>query len=278
MIDMGIHECAVHESLWVMPSGSAIPVITTNRLKTLYRCLNAVQSYIKTIIAIPDASLHHLGFPSWSSWCYACIIACKLVFLTDEHEQQNDINETFIEVLNLMMDKALFYEPRPYSLPAEIIPSTWSPVSVTKEGEILSLFHRMYNKMKFSIPDGPHTRPIDHCKLDPLSRIAYFQRSLLCRFTKRLDEHITKSCNSENVISSEKGPNAAVLRENWAAPQTEYTRQRHERIRIPLMQNLNFNSMDFDSIAPPENPMLPDGTFEDWLWNAEMDDFTIPPL
>ncbi|KAJ4350383.1 uncharacterized protein N0V89_009004 [Didymosphaeria variabile] len=252
-------------------------VITATRLKTLYRCLNAVQSYIKTVLAVLDTSLHHLGFPSWSAWCYACIIACKLVFLTDEREQQTEINETFVEVLRLVMDKSLFYEPIPCSLPVEVIPSTWNPISVAREGEVLSLFYQMYNKMKFSLPQDPNRLPYDHCKTDPLSRIAYFQRNLLCSFTKRLNEQIPKLVGPDDNNSSVRETNAVALRENWAAPRTDYTKQRQERVRMPLLQNLHFNSMNFDSIAPPEDSMLHDGTFEDWLWNTAMDDFAMPP-
>ncbi|KAF2439641.1 hypothetical protein P171DRAFT_490333 [Karstenula rhodostoma CBS 690.94] len=278
LIDIWIYESAVHESLWVMSNGPAIPTMTTNRLKSLYRCLTAVQSHMATIIAVPDASLHHLGFPSWASWCYACIVACKLAFLTDECEQQTGINETFIEVFNLVMDKSLFHEPRPCSLPAEVISSTWNPVFVAKEGEILSLFHRMYSKMKFTLPKDPDNQTLDHCKIDPLSRIAYFQKNILCSLTNRLNEHIKKIHSSENTNNSTKNTSAVVLRENWVAPQTDHARQRHDKTRIPLMQNMNFNSMNFDSIAPPENSMLLDGTFEDWLWKTAMDDFTMPPL
>jgi hypothetical protein len=236
-----------------------------------------VQSYIRTAIAVPRASLHHLGFPSWSSWSYACIIACKLVFLTDEREK-TEIHETFIEVLNLVMDKSLIHEPKPCSLPAEAILSTWNPVSVAKDGEILSSFHSMYNKMGFSLPDNPDLAALEPCLMDPLCRIAYFQRNILRSFTKRMSEYIAKLDNSDITNSFAENANAVVLRENGIAPQTDYARQRHERARIPLMQNLHFNSMNFDSIAPPENSMPPDGTFEDWLWNAAMDDFTIPPL
>ncbi|KAL5374714.1 hypothetical protein DPSP01_011732 [Paraphaeosphaeria sporulosa] len=278
LVNLWIYESAVHDSLWVGPNGVPTTRLSSNRLKTLYRCLNAVQSYTKTLITVKNTSLHHLSFPSWSSWCYACIIGCKLVFLTDEREQQTDINETFIEVLNLVMDKSLFHEPRTCSLPAEVTSSTWNPISVAKEGEMLSLFHQMYNKMRFTLPQDLNSTSINHCETDPLSRIAYFQRNLLCSFTNRLNEHIAKLYVPANTDSSAKSTNSVVLRENWAAPQTDYARQRHERNGIPLMQNMNFNSMNFDSIAPPDNLMPPNGTFEDWLWNTAMDDFTIPPL
>jgi hypothetical protein len=179
------------------------------------------------------------------------------------------------------MDKSLIHDPKPFSLPTEIISSTWNPVSVAKDSDILSLFQCMYNKMRFSLPDDPNLASLDHCIMDPLSRIAYFQRNVVRGFTRRLNEHITMLNNSDNTNSYAKNTNAVVLRENWIAPPTDYARQRHERARMPFMQNLHFSSMNFDSIAPPENSMPPDGTFEDWLWNAptaDMDEFAIPPL
>lgn len=245
---------------------------STKRLKMLYRCLNAVQSYIKTIIAVPDTSLHHLAFPSWSSWCYASIIGCRLAFLTEEHEQQTEINETFVEVINIVMNKSLYHEPRHVPMPAEVTLSTWNPVSVAKDGEILSLFNRMYSKMKFCLPQDPDSTPIDHCNTDPLSRIALFQRSLLCIFTNRLQKHINKLDGPADPDRSANSTHAIVLRDHWVAPQTDYPSQRQQRSRIPFMQNMDINSINFDSIAPP------DGTFEDWLWGTAMDDFTIPPL
>jgi hypothetical protein len=47
---------------------------------------------------------------------------------------------------------------------------------------------------------------------------------------------------------------------------------------MPLVHGLHhINSIDFDSIAPPENTNPPDVSFSDWLWSTTVDDFAIPP-
>ncbi|KAJ4299129.1 hypothetical protein N0V90_004373 [Kalmusia sp. IMI 367209] len=280
-IPPAIKESNLHSSLWnPSPKNSAVPISAT-RLKVLCRCLDAMKSYVNTILSVPKTSLHHLAFPTWSGWCYATIIACKLVFLEDnERDEQTEITPTFAEVTRLVMDKSLFAEPRPCSLPTEPMSSTWNPISVAKEAGVLTLFHQMYDKMKYTLPEDPDAWEGDHCSIDPLSRIAYFQRNLLCSFTNRLNEHITKITNSGKTVESANDANTGSVarRENWVAPQPEYARERLQRAPIPLMQNLHFNSMNFDSIAPMENLMPQEGSFSDWLWNTAMDDFTMPPL
>lgn len=278
LLRIWIYESAVHDSLWNSSSGPSTPSMTAIRSKTLFRCLNAVKSYLNTIITIPNGSLHHLSFPSWSAWCYTCIVASKLVFLTDEREQKTGLTETFTEVFNMIKNKSLDYEPTHCSLPVEVISTDWSPVSVAKEGEVLTLFHKMYDKMRFTLPRNSDGVPPDPCTTHPLCRIAYFAKHVLCNLIDRLNEHVP------NLVSSNEGGHDAeetdlvVLRDNWTGTHTNYASQRNERARVPLLQNMNFNSMNFDSIAPPENSMPLDGSLGGWLWNTAMDDFTIPPF
>lgn len=200
------------------------------------------------------------------------------MFLGDEREQDTEVPETFAEILNLVTDKSLYMEPMPSVLPVEIVSSAWDPVAVAKEADLISLFNQMYDKMKYTLPKDQDAEKHDHCNINPLSRIAFLQRSVLCSFTNRLNEYITKLVQSNRTADSTEESNAIVRREDWTAPQTNMIRERYDRARGPLLQNLNFNSINFDSIAPPENSMPVDGPFSDWLWNTAMDDFTMPPL
>ncbi|KAF1970011.1 hypothetical protein BU23DRAFT_219867 [Bimuria novae-zelandiae CBS 107.79] len=274
--EIWIYECAVHGPLWDTSGGPSTGRMSAPRLQILSRCLNAVRSYLKTVIAIPDASIHNLSFPSWSAWCYACIIACKLVFLEEEHEQQTGVTETYAEVFRVVMDKSLYREPGPCLLPTEVVSSTWDPIAVAKETEMLSLFHQMYNKMKFTLPEELGVDKADNCDINPLSRVAQFQRNILCSLTNRMNEHIGKLVGPTRSNGSAQESTAIVARENWVAPQTDYAHERQERTRIPLLQNMQFNSMNFESIAPPEGAMPLDGPLSDWLWNSAVDDFTMP--
>ena len=240
--------------------------------------MNTVQVYLKAVIAIPVESIQFLAFPSWSGWCYACILACRMVFLEDEREQQTELTETFTEVLRLVMDKSLHMEPRLYSLPAQATSSAWDPIAVANETNILSLFHQMYDKMKFTLPADLNIAKYDHCNTHPLCKIAYFQRNFLVSFGMRLKKCMGKIDDQNKTNDTPQESVAVATWENWAAPQPSYARERQERYRVPLMQNLHFNSMNFDSIAPPDGAMPLDTSFSDWLWNSAMDDFTMPPL
>lgn len=253
--------------------------MSPSRLNALFRCMNAVQVYLKAVIAIPVESIQLLAFPSWSGWCYACIVACRMVFLEDEREQQTELTETFTEVLRVVMDKSLHMEPRIYSLPARTTSSAWDPITVANEANILSLFHQMYDKMKFTLPKDTDIENYDHCNTHPLCKIAFFQRNFLVSFGIRLKKCMGKLDDLNKTIGPAPQESVAVVpRENWAAPPPCYARERQERSRMPLMQNLHFNSMNFDSIAPPDNGVPYETTFSDWLWNTAMDDFTMPPM
>lgn len=252
--------------------------MTAARLNSLSRCMNAVQTFFKTVIAIPDGSIHYLAFPSWSAWCYVCIIACKLVFLGDEREHQTEITETFTEVLRVVMDQSLHKEPRHCSLPLHTATSTWNPIAVAKEAEVLATFQQTYRKLRILLPEKPDADKHDHCRVHPLSRIAYFQRSYLVNFIKRLDDYIRRTDGLKRNDDSSSQLAVAIPRDGWTAPQTTYTRERRERAPMPLVHGLHhINSIDFDSIAPPENTTPPDVSFSDWLWSTTVDDFAIPP-
>lgn len=243
--------------------------------------MTAMKCLLNTLLAIPQASLSHLTFPSWSGWCYATVIACKLVFLEDnERKEQTDLPPMFAEVTRLVMDKSLFTEPRPCSLPMGPIMSTWDPISVARESGVLSLFHQMDDKMRYTLgtsaSDG--TRPVDSCA-DPLFRIAHFQRNLLCSFTNRLNENINKLNSTKSVETNNDTRITSIARkELLVSPQADYMRERLDKVPIPLLQNLHFNSMNFDSIAPVEQMEPQEENFSDWLWNTAMDDFIMPPM
>lgn len=277
LLDVWIHECAVHGLLWNATAGRLSDSMTAVRLNSLYRCMNAVQVFLKTVLAIPDGTIHNLAFPSWSSWCYVCIMACKLVFLGDEREQRMEMTETFAEVLRVVLDPSLHKEPRSYSLPIYSTGTTWNPIVVAREADVLSIFQKMYIKLKVLLPENIDADKHDHCRVHPLSRIAYFQRSFLVSFVGRLDGFIRKADGSNKNHDSNSQSNAIILRDSWAAPQTPYTRERRERGSAQLIPHMHFNSINFDSIAPPENTMPPDVSFADWLWNTPMDDLSMPP-
>ena len=239
-----------------------------------------MKSYLSTVNAIQQSSFHHLSFPAWSGWCYAAVLACKLVFLEEnERENKTEIDPTVTEIHRLVMDESLRSLPKdPCSLPVETVPSTWNPVSVAKEADVLNLFSQMYKRMEFTLPENIDELKGEHCHADPLTRISFFQRNLLHSFTKRMNEHIAKSSNSTKTSDSDNNAMRTSQGEQWIAPQTQYARQRLTAVPIPLMQNLHFNTIDFDSIAPPDVSMSQDDSFADWLWNTAMDDFTIPPI
>ncbi|KAF2008161.1 hypothetical protein P154DRAFT_392929, partial [Amniculicola lignicola CBS 123094] len=79
LLDLWVHESALHGVLWDTPENPTS--LSALRITNLFRSVAAMKTIITTLLDVPQKSLYHLAFPSWSGWFYAIILACKLVFL-----------------------------------------------------------------------------------------------------------------------------------------------------------------------------------------------------
>ena len=267
------------------------------------------RSKLKCIpLGIPRASLYHLTFSSWSGWFYAIIVACKLVFLEDnERRSQTDLDSVSRTVSKLFCEKlpetpsTLWSEKTiegssfdPCKVPLEInATSMWDPIAVAREAEVPSLFDKFIEKMQFTEPSDPNALNSANPIFDPLFSMLCLQRSLLHGFTKRMKDHVEKLAKPEAVLGSgAQGASSSPKDIGDGASGLEYTdwnsssamspqaRQRLvERYRnnpIPLLNTFQFNSINFDTIAPLDPLSMPQLLQDDLLWDTVMDDFTFP--
>ncbi|KAF2683132.1 hypothetical protein K458DRAFT_390404 [Lentithecium fluviatile CBS 122367] len=292
LVEIWVYECALHGTFWTPPSLSETSAISISRTVALYHCLRAMNAYLTGLLAIPQDSLHHLAFPSWTGWFYAIIVACKLVFLEDnERHSQTDLDPVHREVSKLECDK--FGNPppyEPYTLPIGFnTTSLWDPVTVAREAEVQSLFDKFIKKMEFTIPADPNALQCRNPVFDPLFSMICLQRSLLHGFTKKMKEHVLNAtgpqesagpsipCSRDNVAEATQAPDFPHYD---SQPQmTAQTQQIVEHIRlnpIPLSNTFHFSSLNFDSIASPNSLPAPDLSQHELLWDTVMDDFTFP--
>lgn len=214
------------------------------------------------------------------------------MFLEDnERHSQTDLDSVSREVDKLVCDfpdKPAPYEP--YTLPIEVnTTSIWDPIAVAREAEVQSLFGQFIRKMEFTIPSDPNAYESKNPNYDPLFRMICLQRSLLHGFTKRMKEHVSKLPSSEaNTTPSVQSTTSShedmsgvthVPEYDYQSTMTPQAQQLLEQFRanpIPLINNFHFNSINFDTIAPPDSLPPAQSSHDDLLWNTVMDDFSFP--
>lgn len=255
--------------------------------------MDAMKSYFHTLVATPQSALHHLAFPAWSGWLYATIVACKLVFLEDnERDADTDVEPSLCEIEKLVSDKFTNGAPDCQPPPPVVDAATaWDPIKVAAEAEVHQLFDRLFKLMQFTVPMDPKACTADHC--DPLLRITFLQQSLFHGFTKRLKAHVEASARVDpNAAKSAQasqqdavtGATPPQYQQNEVSgvtltPQAQYAHQSIQRSPVPLIEQLHFNLLNFDSVLLPDTgPMLQPPGYDDWLWDMAMDDFTIPRM
>ncbi|KAF2634079.1 hypothetical protein P280DRAFT_474889 [Massarina eburnea CBS 473.64] len=295
LLGICIYECGLHTPLWASPQfkpGTISPI----RLRILYRCLEAMKSYVNAVLSTPHSSLHHLGAEPWAAWFYAIVVACKLVFLEEnERESLTDIESTDRQVTRLMTDHFDRNVPHAaFPMPAESMAmgekkTSWDPVSVAKEADLQNLFDRFIDKMKFTVPVD--SAAMESENFDPLFCMTCLQLSLSQGFTKRMKEHLSKTSppntsiipNTTSASSYTTPQTGAQATQVPQFPQTEMPTQDSTATQvpnhpIPIMHSFHFNSLNFDSIAMPDPELSVQLGYDDLLWDMVMDDFSMPPL
>jgi hypothetical protein len=179
-------------------------------------------------------------------------------------------------------------------LPVEVnSTSKWDPIAVAREADVQRLFNQFIKKMEFTIPSDTNTFDAKNPIFDPLYCMLHLQHSLLHGFIKRMNDHLTKipspgetpTSSTQSTYSSGE----AVGCETSAAGYPEWnssaamTTQAHQRLveqfranPIPLLNSFHFNSINFDTIPPPDLLPMPPLLQHDLLWDTVMDDFTFP--
>ncbi|ORY11723.1 hypothetical protein BCR34DRAFT_316920 [Clohesyomyces aquaticus] len=298
LLDLWIHECAIHSSLWGPPDPTHTSQLSQSRLKMLNRCIRTVKTYLKALIDCPESGLYPLSFPAWSGWFYAIIITCKLVFLqeNDRHGQPGPLGVPQ-ELVSLLPGH--FGPGAPHGFAAlpqgDRSRDLWDPVSVAKEIQIPELFERFIEKMKFTFPypgfefPSPDDLAAEGQNRDrnALFSIAWLQRSLLHGFNKRMLDHIPKISTASASSYREKSPSAA--RQNTTPSSTmgpaqdtqmtpgDFYLQQVRNHPIPFLDSLHFDTTNYGTVDAAPAPVQQD-MFEDWVWDSVMEDFSFPAM
>ncbi|KAF2119342.1 hypothetical protein BDV96DRAFT_343251 [Lophiotrema nucula] len=308
LVDIWLYESSLHNSLWNQRASNTHASFPATRLKMLYRTMNAVKAYLNAMLAIDQDSFYNLAFPAWSGWFYTIIVACKLVFLQEHGKQDYTGPEDVQQALGLIIHDSDGLKQvdlqRPSSSSRYVLSSTtssWDPMMVEKEAEFLSLFEKFLEKMDFTTPldewfdkaDKFAHKKDDHA-CSPLFSIACLQRGLLHGFQKRLSEYarlrVASSPNPSDVPNSgtasdlhRSGPTPntllhPVLLDNPGLTPYEQARAADPH-PIPFIGHLNFGMTNFDTLPEAPVPTVYDQyAYQDWAWDAMMEDFTLPPL
>jgi len=165
---MWIHECCLHPSFWRASSSSYTALFSTSRINTLSHTLQVIKKHLNIILDTPQASLYHFAFPCWSSWFYAVIVACKIVFLSyNEHSGHTDLDTIPNELTQMFPNNCRSSIPIHHSF-SNTRSGFWDPVSVAREAGILVLFERFVEKLRFVLPASNEDWTSENVDRDPL--------------------------------------------------------------------------------------------------------------
>lgn len=296
LLDIWIHECCLHGSLWQTSSKPEPTPPSVVRLKMLLCALNASKSYLETILQLSEQLLYQMALQCWTGWFYAVIVICKIVFLEDNERLGHTQFDSIPQEIDGLIPEILGHgnaQSEQSILPDPNKASNWLPLSVARDYHIQRLFERFMNLLSFTLPPecAPWTLPRD--KRDSLHAIACIQHTMLHGFTKRIQRlalpnqsHGSSDLHGEyndsqqtDVDSSAKSVlnPSTTMKVPYSWPNEKIT---HPTVRstLPFMDFMNFDSLNFQGVVLPESfPTQPNG-FDDWIWDSVMDDFTMPSL
>lgn len=78
MLDIVVHECSYHNSLWKSPNRATL---THTRARMLRRSFVASQTFAQTLLETPSCVLPRLTFVAWSGWFYSTLLVMKIIVL-----------------------------------------------------------------------------------------------------------------------------------------------------------------------------------------------------
>lgn len=323
---MWIYEICLHSPLWDSPTSNTTPEFPPCRVRMLHRTMKAMSSYFDILVAVPDQLLYRLSLSAWAGWFYANIVACKLVFLQDK-ERYGETNLEDIArsiLLPTSVGPGSPHSSCSMNLGSAEVGICWDPCLVAREAGVQQHFERVIRKLKFTFPADP-TAP-DRCAAgelessdhDPLFCMAFLQSRVLTGYSKRMNNHLSRSAPVD--VTSASGSSSALTPESSASiPYQQHhlsslvgktaTSQAHSQYGtrpissralnnlptevdyaqptlrdhlVPFINSLN-HAIDFEGIEIPASLPLPQGMtepnpYDDIVWDLMMEDFSMPPL
>ncbi|KAH7372288.1 hypothetical protein BKA66DRAFT_572409 [Pyrenochaeta sp. MPI-SDFR-AT-0127] len=295
VLDIWIHECCLHGSLWQVGDKSSSTSASLVRLKMLHHTMKASTSYLQILLQLPPKSLYPLALQSWAGWFYAIIVTCKLVFLEDnERLGQTQFGGIPQEIDNLI-PQALEDGTKPTEKVGTVglnTTSGWAPLSVAQEYNVQQLFDQFMDLLSFTLPPGITPWTLVREKRDSLHAIACIQRTMLLGFTKRVqrfelventqksDSRRAQCSHSEQIgakTSAKTGLNPSAIPSVTNPTPNSHTNSTFQN-SLPFAGFMNFDSLNFDGVTLPSSFPTQQNGFDDWIWDSVMDDFTMPSL
>jgi hypothetical protein len=288
LIDINIHEVALHSSLWnKVPQHTTPHSLSLVRLKMLHLTMEGATSYLATLLEAPQSQLYHLGLGSWAGWFYALVVVCKLVFLQEnERSGRAALEDLSGEIDNLIppdIDGAVQPEDTAPPLESSTDESGWSAVAVARGYNIRGLFERFTQKLRCTLEaDGALWRKPRE-ERDSLYAIACIQHIMTAGFIKRFDRR-TADANRE-PSTAQSGTHEASNQGQWQPAQpfqpASVAQGQSDILSLPFSNFMHFDAINFDGITLPDSTFPPQAGEEilgDWMWNMVMDDFTMPTM
>jgi hypothetical protein len=269
MLDVIIHECSVHGTLWKTPT--TYSMMTNVRIGMLQRTLLASQTFARTLLAAPASSLNGLTFPVWSGWFYSTLLVLKIVLL----QQTGDIGSARLSSVPQTVGDLLPQEHggsttrKISTMTSSLEYATLSDRFTSPEGmELVSLFEAFIKKLEVAAPQYVDdntpvaTKPF-------LIKVAKLQVALLAGIKKMTypEPETAHAQQTEPNLSTSNSP-ATFL----SGYQDQHTLQPQFSDLGSAEHSSSLNHAYFDSAAAfdylPGQQLPLDG----WLWDMVMND------
>jgi hypothetical protein len=251
----------------------------------LHTLMESATSYLRTLLAIPQPLLYHIGLGSWCGWFYAFIVICKLVFLQENeclgHTQVEDMPG---EINNLIPQNAvlesLLQRSNEDKNTADVNPALdridghpdWDALAVTRQYDLCRLLDQVTEFFRFSLPKDFVPWRIPREERDSLYSISCVQHTMLQAFTKRIDRLAHANATEPAIDQPTTAPTAPAQDPSatgtWAFPQPP---SNDWILSHPFANFMNLDAINFDGVTMPvSNYAQQQGGQEmlgDWMWD-----------
>jgi len=184
--------------------------------------------------------------------------------------------------------------------------STWDPISVARESEVVHLFTSFTEKLSFAskMSGDPWTNGEMNCAdKDALLSFLWCQRCILIGFNKRIQEYTmrptltsfdeniqipTGSLQQRSSTRSEPmsldtgiiGDTIPNIQPGTVAmcPDQMYSQHQKQGHPIPFFETLNFQTLNFETIQVPTTTAQQQLSYDDIAWDMLLEGAGIPQM
>lgn len=278
-LEVWVHECALHSTLWKDPHTPHSTAISPARALMLQRSLSASQKFVRDFIAAPSTALYQVPLPIWTGWFYSTLVIVKLIFLHDSGGTGAlGMNSVPCEMSDLL-------PPRTGAEGTEGVYEMTSTLSATslrdpsmaaREADAVMLFQAFAEKVMAAGPEAQNTATASAPAKDKslFTKVGMLQHGLLAGLRKRLEKPrpVVGASTALPEFDAQVGGAAAAAAAAAAVPQ-------QQQFSGPGIQTGQYEIPPYsDYIEPaallgfPQGQELP---VDDWVWDLVMDDVNM---